>query len=717
MALDLVQLKRMHDKAYDFGHVNRLRAADDMVFYYVTQWDDQILDTSNQSYRGEFNILKKAGRQIIADLAENPVQVDFDPVDETRDDAAELLDGLYRTDDNNNQSIEAYSCGKQEAIVCGVGAWKLYTEYATLRGNSRNQVIRRKPLYEANNCIFWDPNSKLIDRSDAMYVSVLTFYSEDGYKGLVKELTGEEITSVNAGDFKSPEISYVFPWIEGEGKKIYVTEFYYREKVKTKRITMVDPFGEELELKESDLEDVMDDMINEGFDIVEDKEKTIETWQVTQYIASGKEILSETIIAGEYIPVVPCYGERAYIEGEEHYEGVTRLAKDPQRLRNFAMSYVAEIVSRSPRPKPIYYQEQIAGFEDFYSESGVEDNLPYRLMNRKAADNTDLPLGPIGMTPEQPMPNALLPLIQLTKEAVEDVANPGVPQDVADVDMSGKAIHALQSRIDMQSTHFQDHYKQAKRRDGQIYASMARQIYDTPRKVMMTLPDGTTKQGEVMNVITDAETGKVITLNDLSNSEFDVRSKIGPSYTSQKEQTIEKLTMIMQSMQPGDPMRRAVELKIFTMMDGVEFDDIREYANNELVLSGVKKPETPEEEQALADAQQKGQEPSAEMVLAQGKMMEGQAALDKNQIEMTKVQMNGANEEMKRRVDEFEAATDRLQAQIDAQKVNAEIDNKEADTMGKKLDNIAKEKEGIVIPEISHADMTDDELYDILLEA
>lgn len=721
MSLNLTQLKRLHDKAYDSGHVNRLRASDDMVFYYVTQWDDQILDTSNQTYRGEFNILKKAGRQIISDLAENPVQVDFEPKDETRDDAAQLLDGIYRSDDNDNQTIESYAAGKQEAIVCGVGAWKLYTEYETLRGNNKNQKIRRKPLYEANNCVFWDPNAKLLDKSDADYVSVLTFYSENGYINLVKDLTGEEITSIDAGNFKSPEQSYAFPWIESEGQKIYVTEFYHREIIKVKILTLEDPSGGELELKESDLVDVMDDLIDDGFEIV--NEKKIDIYQITQYIASGKEILSEKIIAGENIPVVPTYGERAFIEGEEHYEGVTRLAKDPQRLRNFAMSYVAEIVSRSPRSKPIFYQEQIAGYEDYFSENGVEDNYPYRVMNRLANDGTVLPLQ-AGMTPEQPMPNALLPLIQLTKEAVEDVANPGIPQDVADVDMSGKAVFALQNRIDMQSAHYQEHYKHAKRRDAEIYASMAKEIYDVPRKVTMTLPDGTRKQGEVMSLIQDKETGKMVTLNDISNSEFDVFSKIGPSYSSQKEQTIEKLSLVMQSMPPGDPMRRAVELKIFAMTDGIDMDDIREYANRELVLSGVKKPETPEEEQLLADAQQKGEEPSAEMVQAQALMeqaqaekMKGQAQLEKNQIELTKVQMTGATNEMKIRVDQFEAQLEAQRVQIEAQKAQAEVNNKDADTMGKHIDNVAREKENIEIPELNFAEMSDDQLFDVLLEA
>ena len=88
---------------------------------------------------------------------------------------------------------------------------------------------------------------------------------------------------------------------------------------------------------------------------------------VTRYLASGAQILDESVIAGENLPVVPVYGERGFVEGEEYYEeGIVRLAKDPQRLRNFQMSYLADIVSRSPRPKPIFYPEQVQGYEQMY---------------------------------------------------------------------------------------------------------------------------------------------------------------------------------------------------------------------------------------------------------------------------------------------------------------------------------------------------------------
>ena len=703
--MDLIELKRLHDKAYTAGQVTRERAADDLVFYWVTQWDDNILADSQLAYRGEFNILRKAGRQILSDLAMNQVQVDFEPVDETADETADLMDGLYRTDDNRNISQEAYENASQEQVVCGVGAWELYTEYVSTRSGNKNQVIKRRPIYEANNTVYFDPNSKLLDKSNAMYCSVLSAYSEDGYKKLVKDLTGEELTGgIDGNSFKHPEQSYVFPWVGGEGKKIYIVNFYHRELVTEKILTMVDPFGQLREVNEADLLKIMDELLDAGFSV--ESEKTIERWKVTKYIASGADILDESVIAGTHIPVVPQYGEHAYVEGEEHYEGVTRLAKDPQRLRNFQLSYLADIVSRSPRQKPIFMQEQIATFEDMYSEVGSENNYPYLLQNRMAGDGTQLPIGPVGIMPETPIPSALIQSIALSKEAVEDVANPGMPQDVADPDLSGKAILALQARMDMQSVVYQEHVKHAKRRDAEIYAGMVVDVYDAPRSVKLTMPDDSRKNAEIMETVIDEESGDIVTLNDLNGAEFEVYSKIGASYSSQKEQTIERLEGLIAGLPIGDPKREILLLKLLKLMDGVDFDDVRDYANKQLILSGVKEPETDEEIQMLADAQQQGQEPSAEMVLALAEDKKGQAMLLKEQREGVDMQLKAQNEEMKRQIDAFKAQSERMGIQVDAQEAGANIDYKRVDTFGKKLENTEK-----IIQLRQPKDMTSDELY------
>lgn len=689
MTLDLVEIKRLHDKAFNTNTITRERAADDSLFYWVTQWDDQLLGESQLQYRGEFNVLRKAGRQIIADLRSNPVQVDFEPKAESRDDGADLIDGLYRSDDRINTSMEAYDNAMGEAVVCGIGAWELYTEYESNRMGNENQVIRRKPIYEANNNCFFDPNSKRQDKSDSMYCSILTAYSGDGYKNLVHEMTGEETDEINLESFRQPEESYVFPWAAGENENFYVSTFYHKRKVKDKVLSMQDPLGQPMLLRESDLSEIMDELIDSGYEIVD--ERVIERWQVTRYIVSGERILDESTIPGENIPVIPTYGERAFVEGEEHYEGVTRLAKDPQRLRNFQLSYLADIVSRSPRPKPIFTADQIQGYEFMYEESGADNDYPYVLQNSTDANGKPLAIGPVAQMPEQPMPTALAASIAETRQAVADVADPGLPQDMADTDLSGKAVMALQNRLDQQSMVYQQNLKHAKRRDAEIYASMATEVFDAPRQVTVTLPDGSRKKMETMSAVMDEQTGEMVVLNDLTNMEFDVYADIGPSYANKKEQTIEQLAEMAMAVQATDPaLHKALILKQLMLVDGVAMDDIRDYANKQLVLQGFKEAET-EEEIAMAEAAaQQPPEPDPALVLAQAETLKGQAQMAETQRKAMVDQFNAQTDQQKTQIEAFRAQTDRISVQVDAQEAGANIQLKEVEKLGKQIDNRTK---------------------------
>lgn len=698
--MDLKELKEYQDQAYTHNTITRERAADDMVFYYVTQWDDNTLGESELQYRGEFNVLRKAGRQIMADLRANPIQIDFDPKAGTRQDGADLLDGLYLSDDRINTSQESYDNASNETVVCGVGAWELYTTYESNRAGNENQVIRRRPIYEANSNCFWDPNAKRLDKSDAAYVSILVPYTYEAYEKLYEELTGEEYEGKSMASFSDPQESYAFPWAIGKNEAVYIVTFYCRKKVKDKIITMVDPLGQTMMLKESDLVDVMDDMLDLGFEI--ESEREIERWQVKKYIASGEEILNGDmgedgeregeIIAGENIPVVPVYGERAFIEGEEHYEGVTRLAKDPQRLRNFQMSYLADIVSRSPRPKPIFNPEQLQGFEFMYEPAGADNNYPYMLMNRLASDGTPLVQGPVSQMPEQQVPQALMLSLSESRTAVEDVANTGLPNDILDVDLSGKAVQALQHRLDQQSIVYQQNLKFAKRRDAEIYASMATVVYDSPREVTLTLPDGSRKKEKILSSVQDAQTGELVVLNDLTNMEFDVYADVGPSYSSVKDKTVEQINSMMSvAAQAGDQaLVKILLLKQAALVDGIAFDDVRDYANKQLMMMGVRKPETPEDEQFMQEQANQEQAPDPMMVAAQAEMMKGQAAQMKAQSDMQIAAFNAQNSQQKTQIDSFRAQTDRMSVQIDAQEAGATIDYKNSQAMGQKIDNIQK---------------------------
>lgn len=686
--ISLSDLKEMQDKSYSRGIITREKSSEDLVFYWVTQWQDDALGVSSLQFKGEFNILRKAGRQIMSDLRSNPVQVDFEPMQETRKDSADLLDGIYRADDRVNTALEAYDNGSNEAIVAGVGAWELCAEYERPGDETRNQVIRRKPIYEANNNVFWDPDAKLLDKSDANWVCILESFTHEGYEELVFELTGRE-EEFDPSSFAFPEESYTFPWIGGDQEVVYVGKFYVRQKVKDVLITFTDPLGNPVQYRESMLEDVVDDLIDAGYEIMDTKD--IERYAVTKYIASGAEILAAYDVAGENIPVVPVYGERAYVEGEEHYEGITRLAKDPQRLRNFQMSYLADIVSRSPRPKPIFTPQQIQGFEFMYEENGADSNYPYLLQHLVDSKGNELPAGPMGVMPEQNVPQALAESLMLTRQAVEDVANPGLPQDIADPDLSGKAVALLQNRLDQQSMVYQQNMKHAKRRDGEIYASMASELYDAPREVVIMRPDGSRDHIQIMETVMDKRTGELVVLNDVSNSAFNVYADIGPSYSTKKEQTIEQLNIMGASVAQADPnLYKAIMLKIITLMDGVDMEDIRDYANKQLVLSGFKEPETEEELSLLEQSQNQPEEPDAATLLAMAEMLKGQAAQMREQRQALKDAADIENARAKGNVDMYNAETGRMKVQVDAQEAGATTAIKQMDSQTKRYDALTK---------------------------
>lgn len=699
MPLTLSELHRLHDKAYGANQTTREKGADDLVFYWVTQWDDSFLDASDLAYKGEFNILRKAGRQIMSSMRLNPVQPDFKPKDDSREDDAEIMDGFYRATDRRLESQEAYDSAMQDQVVCGFGAWELMTKWKSNAVGDERQVIERRYIPEANNTVFFDPNSRSLDKREAKYASCLKAYSEDGYKELYEELTGEECDKVAWDSFSNPESS--FAWIESNDL-IYVTTFYHKEKVKDKVLTLEDPMGQPLHMRESQLEDVMDDLLDKGYEIVGEKE--IKRTQVTKYIASGSEIINgdmdeETgfrigeVIAGEYIPVIPIYGEHvSQVEGVELWEGVTRLAKDPQRLRNFQMSYLADVVSRSPRPKPIFAAEQIAGYEHMYEGNNA---YPYYLQRIVDAQGNPLPVGAIGEMPEQRVPSSLHNLMDLSRQAVEDVANAGVPQDIADPDLSGKAVGMLQQRIDNQSYVFQQNAKYAKRLDAEVFASMASEVMDVPQKISIETPDGKTKQVELMNVIVDEATGNVVTLNDLTNLEFDVYADIGATYENQKEQTVERLTNMLQGMMQGTPLYNFTLLKLVELLPGVEMDDLREYARNELILQGLKEPETEEEMMMLQQAQQAKQEPDPNQIAAQGALLEGQAAVMKEQREQQKdfidAQFKSADmqlREKKLNIEEANAQVKAAQAGVSIRKTLSETKSINIDNQSKRLERI-----------------------------
>jgi hypothetical protein len=614
----LEEIKDRQDRAWSTTQDVRERSADDLMFARVTQWDDS-LDWCNLEYRGEFNLIWKERQRLLSEMRANEISPNFKPQDGADPDAADILNGMFRTDMRNNMSKEAVDVAVGDMIDAGFGAWRLVTEYANSDNDLDNrQVIRRVPIHEANNMVFFDSGAKRMDKSDAMWCSVLTQLDEDSFKNLAEEYGFDADCPSN---FSSPAKSYVFPWRTNTNK--YVIGEYYERVKKSERIVIMEhpALGTQV-FKRSEIKDVLDDMMAVGWATIGQKKR--EYYCVDKYLVSGERILyGPERIAGEHIPIVPLYGNWYFVEGTEVWSGITRLAKDPQRLYNMQMSYLADIAAKGPRRKPIFTPKQVQGLGRMWEG---QNNYPYYLLNDTDSAGNPLPPGPLGYIEPENVPEATAALIQATRQNVEDVTSPGMPQDVLDPSASGKAIMAVQSRIDNQSFVYLDNLATALRRDGEIYASMARAIYDTPREVALTGPDGSESRAMLMEQIQDMATGQWVTLNDISKGAFEVYVDVGPTFASQRQQTRAELMQIMQSTQ--DPQLLSIlQMQYLTLLDGQSMEILRRYARRNLLQMGIVEPETPEDMQYMQQLQQQSQQPDPQQ-MAVAQALQAQAIKD-----------------------------------------------------------------------------------------
>ncbi|MDU5828134.1 MAG: portal protein [Mixta calida] len=627
----LQTILRKFDRDWTASDEARTEATNDLFFSRVSQWDDWLNQYTTLQYRGQFDVVRPVVRKLVAEMRQNPVDVMFKPKDGASPDAADILMGMYRTDMRHNGAKIAVNVAVREQIEAGVGAWRLVTDYEDQDPTSNNQVIRRVPIHEACSHVVWDANAKQMDKSDAKHCTVISAMSKDGWEAFAEEYgLDPDVTP----DFQSPSSNWIFPWSTSE--VVFIAEHYEVEEKKETVYIYQDPMtGEPASYFKRDIADVIDELADKGMQKI--GERKVKRRRVYKTLLTQSEILkNRELIAGEHIPIVPVFGEWSFAGDKEVYEGVVRLTKDGQRLRNMIMSFNADIVARTPKKKPFFYPEQIAGYEHMYDGT---DDYPYYLINRTDENQGDLPTQPLGYyeNPEVPQANAYM--LEAATAAVKELATLGVDAEAAGGQVAFDTVNQLNMRADLETYVFMDNLATAMRRDGEIYASIVNDIYDVPRTVSMTLEDGSEKEVQLLTQVVDLQSGSTVTLNDI-RGRYETYTDVGPSYQSMKSQNRAEILDLLSKVPQGTAEFQMLLLQYFTLLDGKGVELMREYATRQLVTMGLKKPETPEEQEWLAQAQQSQQNtPDAAMVQAQGVLLQGQADLQNAQNKQVDLQI------------------------------------------------------------------------------
>ena len=607
------RLANLHDEALaQFDDVQsalrdeRLQCLQDRRFYSLagSQWEGPLWDQYENKPKFEVNKIMLAVIRVVNEYRNNRITVDFVSKDGVENDKlAEVCDGLYRSDEQASVADEAYDNAFEEAVGGGIGAWRLRTVYENEEDpEDDRQRIRIEPIFDADSSVFFDLQAKRQDKADARFCFVVTSMTQQAYK----DTWGDDPASW-------PKIihQYEFDWCTPD--VVYVAEYFkVEEKTETIRIFQTITGEEERYTQEDFAKDEMLEETLAAVGTVEVRQRKIKTKRVHKYIMSGGKVLEDAgYIAGKCIPIVVVYGKRWFVDNVERCMGHVRLAKDAQRLKNMQLSKLGEISALSSVEKPILTPEQVAGHQVMWAEDNLKD-YPYLLINPITDQNGNQSVsGPVAYTRSAAIPPAMAALLQITETDMQDILGNPAGADKMVSNISGKAVEMIQARVDGQAFIYMSNFAKGMKRCGEIWLSMARDIYTEDKRKMKTIAaTGEAGMVELMKPTIDQETGAVVMENDLTSATFDVIADVGPSSSTKRQATVRALTGMLQITQ--DPETAQVLTAMAMMnMEGEGIGDANAYFRKKLLRMGVVKPTDMEAEELMAEMQGQPQDPNA----------------------------------------------------------------------------------------------------------
>lgn len=578
--------------------------------------------------RYEINKVARENDRLITDYRLNRITVAFRPKDTAASEMmADKLNGKFRADFEESSGGEAVDNCYADGIDGGFGAFRLSADLEDENDPENDQrQIRFHPVYDPVSCVFFDPDSKQYDRSDATWCAELfTMSCEKFERKYPKAMPPSEIGQV--------ETSRLFDWVTPE--VVYLARYY---EVKLEDVTVTaytNPLTQQQEVYDEDeIADVEDDLERDGF--VKGKSRTIKRRKVYCGIMTGGEWLEDPkIIAGEWIPVIPFYCRRSFIDNKERVTGHAAQAMDVQRVENVLVSMLVDNAVQSGGDNiPIMDIEFLPGPLRAAWDNRNKNRpsmLPMQSM-RDSKGNLVAQAQIAGYTPSTPLSAGAAGLLDYTGSALQQITGASATENLPS-NLATDTVEAIFARIDGTSALYMDNLRKSLRHAGRVWLSMARVCYGSETPMRVVDEQGNDSLVLMSAAIVDQETNEVIGLNDISRGRYEVVADVGQSSQTRRQQLVRNLTALLQTTDPTSDTYQIILGLILDNTDGEGLQDVKEWNRQKLIAAGVVKPQNQAEEKALAQAQAEAQNapPSSDMVAAQGIAARGQAAIMQQQ--------------------------------------------------------------------------------------
>lgn len=612
------------------------RQSDHFINKKDGQWEADIITKMQGRPRYTFDKVNPAIDQVVGEIRQNDFTLRCMPAGDGADKkTAQTLDGLIRNIVNLSNANLIFDNAAEQMIGIGIAGFEVVSDYVD--SDSFDQDLLIKPIHDFHNRVFFDPNSKLQDHSDAQWVMVLEEVGMDEYKRLFPNGSEQSISVENGST------AYYH-----KAESVTVGRLLYKQ---AKTATLVKLSDGAVVERTPDFDAVEDDLAAAGIQVVAERKRKIDV--VYQRYLDGKDWLEapeETVF--QYLPVIPLYANFRLSESKVIYRSLTQHAMDAQRAYNYAKSKQTEEVALSPKPKYWMTPEQAKGHEKKLATLNTNSD-PVQLFNY----DQNMPGAPVFQG------SAVINqgLIQVGADAKADINeslglfgsslgdNPNL--------QSGVAINQQIDRGNNGTIKYFAAIECALNYLGKVLIDAIPRVYDATRLVRIIGEDGTSDMVEINRSVIDQERGQLVTLNDLTQGKYDITCDIGAAFKNRQDEAAEMFANMVAAV----PEISQLGLDIWmSNINAPGFDKVAERARQIALQNGVIPQEQLSEEE-LAREQEKAKQPpppDPNMLIAEAEMKKADAEMLAQQNRQSEIQIQAMDMQAK-----YQGQTDKLQSE------------------------------------------------------
>ena len=547
------------------------KAREDM--YFISDNEDAQWDPADRKIRERrpcltIDQLGQFIHQVANTIRMNTPTINIIPGTDGDAETADIFKGLIRNIEYKSNADEAYDTGSLSSIRCSIGF--IFVDHGYVSNDSFEQELTIRRSVNPLQC--WiDCDSIEADGSDARRGIKIESISVQSFKRRFPEAEVSSFGEEKSGSYKDDD-------------SVNIAEYY----------EIID------EAKEVGLTD-----LGEMEEIIEGVEysatRTLKKSKIMRYLLSGADILKESRFPGKYIPIVPVYGEEAWIDGKRQLYSLIRKSKDAQKMYNYWKSLETELLMKQPNAPVMAAAGTTEDYKEDWQNPGKSMVLRY---NATDADGNPVP------KPERLAPPTIpTGIVNAARATVDDIkATMGIYNaslGEASNETSGVAISRRKEEGDVATYHFGDNLVRSITHVGRLLVCAIPEVYDTARIIQIIGLEDEPQQIGVNGAMAPDQERPF----DLKKGEYGVRVVTGASFTTKRQEAAEFFQSIVEK-QP----------ELMTVMGDLLFKNM-DFAGAQAMAERMKKVIDPKFLDENKDQEIDPEKEQMKMVIQEGEQM------------------------------------------------------------------------------------------------